>query len=57
MEEALRTCLSGVSWDVGLVGLYFYIGGIENMLVRCKLSCGTSGTIILWRWHIEHACQ
>jgi hypothetical protein len=33
MEEALRTCLSGVSWAVGLVGLYFYGVGIETMLV------------------------
>jgi hypothetical protein len=47
MEEALRTCLSVVSWAVGLVGLLFYWNGIENMLVSRKLSCVTSATIIL----------
>jgi hypothetical protein len=28
-----------------------YIGGIENMQGGCKLSCGSSGTILLLRWH------
>jgi diphthamide biosynthesis methyltransferase len=51
MEEALITCLSVVSSVVGLVGLYFYRVGLENMFVSSKLSCGTSGTILLYRMH------
>jgi hypothetical protein len=47
MGEALITGWSVVSSVVGLVGLHFYRRGLENMLVSIKLSCGTSGTILL----------
>jgi hypothetical protein len=51
MGEALITGWSIVSLVVGLVGLNFYRGGLDNMLVSIKLSYGTSGTILLWGWH------
>jgi hypothetical protein len=51
MGEALITGWSVVSSVVGLVGLNFYRGGLENMLVSIKLSCGTSGTRLLWERH------
>jgi hypothetical protein len=51
MGEALITGWSVVSSVTGLVGQNFYRGGLENIIVSIKWSCGTSGTILLWGRH------